>query len=103
MEWIRTHTHEITEAGRQLVLWSIGLGLITHDFAGRAWTDVHTVLTVSAISAVLATIASKTTVAATKVDERVAEAKAKGIAQGTAVEVARAEGVASGTGTGDGR
>lgn len=95
LDWLRSSTHGITEALRQCLLWAIGLGLITHDFRGREWTDVHTVLTISAASAVLSLIASKTTVAANKVSERVEQAHARGVAAGVAQ-------VTSGTGNGIG-
>lgn len=94
LDWLRNSTHGITEALRQCLLWAIGLGLITHDFRGREWTDVHTVLTISAASAVLSLIAAKTTVAANKVDERKREAFDKGVVEGVRQ---------MSSGTGDGR
>lgn len=81
-DWLRERVHETTETIRQLLLWAIGLGLITHDFQGREWTDVHTVLTISAASAVLALIASKSTVSAHKVEVRKQEAFDKGVVEG---------------------
>jgi hypothetical protein len=100
LNWVQTNTQSLTEAARQLVLWAIGLGLIRTDFAGRPWDETKTMLTVSALSGLLAVIASKTNVPAPKVEERVKEAKEKGREQGQAVEVARAQGLAEGTGSG---
>lgn len=92
-DWLRNSTHTITEAVRQIVLWAIGVGIITHDFQGRPWDETQTVLTVSAVSAVLAVIAAKTTVSANKAQERIASARAEGVELGNAQ-------ASSGTGSG---
>lgn len=82
--WLRHNTQSLTEAVRQLVLWSIGVGLITKDFQGQPWTETQTVLTVSAISAFLAVIAAKTNVAVPIVRERIARAHEEGMQAGVA-------------------
>lgn len=92
--WVRERVHETTETIRQVLLWAIGLGVITHDFQGREWTDVHTVLTISASSAILSLIASKSTVSAVKMEQRKIEAFDKGVVEGVRQ---------MSSGTGDGR
>ena len=99
IDWIRTNSHGITEAVRQVIYLGLGFEFLKNQ-KGEPWTDAQTGLVLAALSGILSLIASKTTVAAIKVDQRVAEARAKGLAVGTAVEEARAEGLASGTGDG---
>lgn len=101
VDWIRNNSHGITEAVRQVIYMLLGFEVLKNQ-RGEPWTDAQTGLVLAATSAILSMVAAKTTVAAIKVDQRVAEAKAKGLAQGTAVEEARAEGLATGTGTGEG-
>lgn len=84
LDWIRTHTHEITEAARQLLYMFLGFEFLVNQ-RGEPWTDSQIALVLSAISALMALVASKTTVAASKVDQRVAEGRAKGYAEGVRV------------------
>jgi hypothetical protein len=96
LEWIRSNTQGITEAIRQVLYWMMGFELL-RNLQGEPWTDVQLALTLSMVSGLLALVTSKTTVAAHKVDARVAEAKEKGRQIGAAVEEARAEGIRQGT------
>lgn len=84
VDWIRTHSHEITEAARQVLYMLLGFEFLVNQ-RGQPWTDSQIALVLSAISALMALVASKTTVAASKVDQRVAEGRAKGYAEGVRV------------------
>jgi hypothetical protein len=101
VEWIRHNTQGITEAARQVLYLLLGFEVLRNQ-RGEPWTDAQTGLVLAALSALLTLIAAKTNVAAPKVEARVVEARAKGRAEGTSIEEARAEGLAAGTGTGSG-
>jgi hypothetical protein len=83
-DWIRTNAHGITEAVRQVIYMLLGFEVLKNQ-RGEPWTDAQTGLVLAATSAILSLIASKSTVAAYKVDQRVTEARTKGYAEGIRV------------------
>lgn len=92
LDWIRSNTHGITEAARQVIYLLLGFEILTNQ-RGEPWTDAQTGLVLASLSAILTLIASKSTVAAHKVDQRVAEARGKGYAEGVRVTESNAGGL----------
>ena len=101
IDWIRTNTNGIGTTVQLFMSMLLGFGWL-RTATGEPWTDAQMGLVLGFVSGVLGLITQKTTVAAIKVQERVAEAKEKGRAQGQAVEEARAEGLQTGSGYGRG-
>ena len=80
LDWIRNNSHGITEAVRQVIYMLLGFEILKNQ-RGEPWTDAQTGLVLAATSAILSIIASKSTVSAVKVDQRVTEARSKGYAE----------------------
>lgn len=90
LDWMRTQTHGITETARQLLYVLLAFDLLRNQ-RGEPWSDAQVAIVLSALSAILSLVTAKSTVAASKVQTRVDEARSKGYAEGV-----RATGTGSG-------
>jgi hypothetical protein len=96
VDWIRTNTNGIGTTIQLGMSMLLGFGWL-RTAGGDPWSDAQMGLVLGFVSGVLGLITQKTTVASIKVDERVKEAKVKGLEQGVKIEEARAEGLRMGT------
>lgn len=98
--WIQNNTQGITEAARQVMYMLLGFEVLRNT-RGEPWTDAQVGLSLAALSSILTLIAAKTNVSAHKVDSRVKEAHAQGMAIGVASTGSGMGGVVvNGTGNG---
>lgn len=81
IDWIRTNTNGIGTTINLFMAMLLGFGWL-RTAGGEPWTDAQVGLVMGFVMSVLGLITQKTTVAATKVQERKQEAFNQGVVEG---------------------